>query len=94
MITATCSMTYHLFFPSHEFLTKTNIFIRHQTLPLKPSKPLYPHLYGTIYVWRWDITTNQATLKQTESTVWMSLASLFDDFGQNKKYCFKKKENN
>ena len=56
--------------------------IRLQTMPQKPYKPPYAHLFQTIYVCRQDLSNNQTSLKKTESAVLISLPLFFHVFDQ------------
>ena len=66
----------------------TNIFPRSpvtnrlQTMPQKPYKPPYAHLFQTIYVCRQDLSNNQTSLKKTESAVLISLPLFYHIFDQ------------
>ena len=55
---------------------------RLQTMPQKPYKPPYAHLFQTIYVCRQDLRNNQTSLKKTESAVLISLPLFFHIFDQ------------
>ena len=61
---------------------RRNILNRLQTMPQKPYKPPYAHLFQTIYVCRQDLSNNQTSLKKTESAVLISLPLFFHIFDQ------------
>ena len=63
-------------------VVSSRAFNRLQTMPQKPYKPPYAHLFQTIYVCRQDLSNNQTSLKKTESAVLISLPLFYHIFDQ------------